>query len=114
MEHILELQSVCKTFPKTQFALDQVSFSIPYGSIMGFVGANGAGKTTTIGCILNTVLKDRGTIRLFGQELSDAGTKAEALLPGHDHETGCRRGSVTSPAAPDTGRSHKRPGSRHA
>lgn len=55
MENILELQRVCKAFPKTNFALDKVSFSIPYGSIMGFVGENGAGKTTTIGCILNTV-----------------------------------------------------------
>ena len=58
MDNILELHQVCKTFPKTNFTLDHVSFSIPYGSIMGFVGENGAGKTTTIGCVLNTVSKD--------------------------------------------------------
>ncbi len=75
MENILELQQVCKTFPKTNFALDKVSFSIPYGSIMGFVGENGAGKTTTIGCILNTVLKDSGTVKLFGKEMSDTDTE---------------------------------------
>lgn len=75
MENILELQQVCKTFPKTNFSLDKISFSIPYGSIMGFVGENGAGKTTTIGCILNTVLKDSGTVKLFGQEMSDADTE---------------------------------------
>lgn len=69
MENILDVQQVCKAFPS--FALDQVSFSIPYGSIMGFVGENGAGKTTTIGCILNTIAKDSGTVRLFGKELSD-------------------------------------------
>lgn len=74
MESILELQQVCKAFPKTNFALDKVSFSIPYGSIMGFVGENGAGKTTTIGCILNTVLKDSGKVKLFGKEMSDADT----------------------------------------
>lgn len=75
MENILKLQQVCKTFPKTNFTLDNLSFSVPYGSIMGFVGENGAGKTTTIGCILNTVFKDSGTIKLFGRELSDADTE---------------------------------------
>lgn len=74
MENILELQSVSKTFPKSDFTLDNVSFSVPYGSILGFVGENGAGKTTTIGCILNTVSKDSGTVRLFGKEMLDADT----------------------------------------
>lgn len=74
MESILELQQVSKTFPKSNFTLDNVSFSLPYGAIMGFVGENGAGKTTTIGCILNTVTKDDGTIKLFGREMSDADT----------------------------------------
>ncbi|MDE5865613.1 MAG: ATP-binding cassette domain-containing protein, partial [Lachnospiraceae bacterium] len=53
MENILELQQISKTFPKSNFTLDKLSFSLPYGAIMGFVGENGAGKTTTIGCILN-------------------------------------------------------------
>lgn len=74
MEHILELQSVCKRFPTANFTLDKVSFSIPYGAIMGFVGENGAGKTTSIGCILNTIKKDSGTIKLFGREMTDADT----------------------------------------
>ena len=78
MENILEVQQICKSFPKTKFVLDKVSFSIPYGSIMGFVGENGAGKTTTIGCILNTISKDSGTIKLFGKELSDADTELRA------------------------------------
>lgn len=34
----------------------------------------GAGKTTTIGCILNTVIKDSGTVKLFGREMMDADT----------------------------------------
>lgn len=41
---------------------------------MGFVGENGAGKTTTIDCILNTIAKDSGEVRLFGREMSDADT----------------------------------------
>lgn len=74
MENILELQQISKTFPKSNFTLDNLSFSLPYGAILGFVGENGAGKTTTIGCILNTVKKDSGTIKLFGKEMSDDDT----------------------------------------
>lgn len=72
MENILELQQVSKTFPKSDFTLDNVSFSLPYGAILGFVGENGAGKTTTIGCILNTIAKDGGSVKLFGREMLDA------------------------------------------
>lgn len=74
MENILELQQVSKTFPKSNFTLENVTFSLPYGSILGFVGENGAGKTTTIGCILNTIAKDSGTVKLFGKEMTDADT----------------------------------------
>ncbi len=64
MNNILELHQVCKTFPKQKnmksaFTLDHVSFSLPYGAILGFVGENGAGKTTTIGCILNTIVNKK-------------------------------------------------------
>lgn len=75
MENILELQRVSKAFPKSNFKLDQVSFSLPYGAILGFVGENGAGKTTTIGCILNTISPDSGTVKLFGTEMQDADTE---------------------------------------
>ena len=74
MENILELQQVSKVFPKSDFALEDMTFSLPYGSILGFVGENGAGKTTTIGCILNTITKDSGTVKLFGREMLDADT----------------------------------------
>ena len=88
MDNILELHQVCKTFPRTNFTLDHVSFSIPYGSIMGFVGENGAGKTTTIGCVLNTVSKDSGTIKIFGKELADTDTelkeKIGVVYDGHN------------------------------
>lgn len=74
MENILELQQISKTYSKSNFTLDKVSFSLPYGSILGFVGENGAGKTTTIGCILNTIMKDSGTVKLFGKEMLDTDT----------------------------------------
>ncbi|MCM1221692.1 MAG: ABC transporter ATP-binding protein [Lachnospiraceae bacterium] len=74
MENILELQGISKAFPKSNFTLDKLSFSLPYGAILGFVGENGAGKTTTIGCILNTVKKDSGVVKLFGREMQDNDT----------------------------------------
>lgn len=71
MENILELDCISKEFPQSDFAIEGISFSVPYGAIMGFVGENGAGKTTTIGCIMNTVTKDAGTVKLFGKEMTD-------------------------------------------
>ena len=44
MENILELQQISKTFPKSNFTLDNVSFSLPYGAIGGFVGENRGGQ----------------------------------------------------------------------
>lgn len=49
MENILELNQVCKTFQKSCFTLDNVTFSVPYGTIMGFVGENGAGRLYNLG-----------------------------------------------------------------
>jgi ABC-2 type transport system ATP-binding protein len=69
--YILELCNVTKRYPKSGFSLNNVSFGLPYGAIMGFVGENGAGKTTTIGCILNALKIDGGSIKLFGEKLTD-------------------------------------------
>lgn len=74
MDNILELQQVTKKFSGSEFTLDHVTLSLPYGAILGFVGENGAGKTTTIGCILNTIIRDSGTVKIFGREMRDADT----------------------------------------
>lgn len=71
VNYILEVNDLEKTYPKSDFKLNKISFSIPYGSIMGLVGQNGAGKTTTINCILNILSKKSGTIKLFGKEMMD-------------------------------------------
>ncbi len=54
-----------------EFILDNISFSIPKGYIMGFVGENGAGKTTTIKSILNVVPRDSGTVEIFGKNIDE-------------------------------------------
>lgn len=72
MDYALKLQQVTKTYKDSDFVLDHVSFSVPTGSIMGFVGENGAGKTTTIGCILNTLFRDSGIVQILGKEMNDS------------------------------------------
>ncbi|MDR0817859.1 MAG: ABC transporter ATP-binding protein [Clostridiales Family XIII bacterium] len=76
MANIIEVNHLSKRFrgkkgkkdepPTEGFLLDDISFSVPAGSIMGFVGGNGAGKTTTIKLLLNQLIKDAGDIRIFG------------------------------------------------
>ena len=66
MSNALEVQDLCKTYG--DFTLDSVSFTLPAGSIMGFVGQNGAGKTTTIRLILNMAARENGEIKIFGMD----------------------------------------------
>lgn len=71
MNYSLEIENLSKSYSKSDFHLDNISFKIPSGSIMGFVGENGAGKTTTISSILNILKKESGTVKIFGQEMED-------------------------------------------
>ena len=66
MSNALQVSGLCKTYD--DFKLDNVSFSLPAGYIMGFVGQNGAGKTTTIRCILNMARRESGEIRIFERD----------------------------------------------
>ena len=75
MTYALNLNNVSKKYKNSNFYLDNISFSVPSGSIMGFVGENGAGKTTTIGCILNTLSIDSGSIQILGKEINNTNTK---------------------------------------
>lgn len=66
MAHLLEVNHVTKTYPG--FTLEDLSFSLDAGFIMGFIGPNGSGKTTTIKAIMNLIRIDRGEIKVFGQD----------------------------------------------
>ena len=48
------------------FALDDVTFDLPKGYIMGLIGPNGAGKSTLIKLILNMIRRDHGSIQVLG------------------------------------------------
>ncbi len=73
MSNAIEVQGLTKNYK--DFTLQDVSFTLPQGQVMGFVGENGAGKTTTIKAILQVIQRDKGDIRLLGQTLDDK-TKA--------------------------------------
>ncbi|MCA9084937.1 MAG: ABC transporter ATP-binding protein [Planctomycetaceae bacterium] len=65
-ETIVEVQSLCRRFGK-KTALDDVSLSIPAGTVFGLVGENGAGKTTLLKHLLGLLKPTSGTVRVFGQ-----------------------------------------------
>lgn len=61
---MLEVKNVTKRYK--EFTLDNISFQLPKGYIMGYVGQNGAGKTTTINCITGLCSPNEGTITVDG------------------------------------------------
>lgn len=67
IKNVIELEKVTKDYG--DFKLDSVSFSVPEGSVCGFIGQNGAGKTTTINLILDVIKRDAGEIRVFGETI---------------------------------------------
>jgi ABC-2 type transport system ATP-binding protein len=65
---ILSVKGLAKRYDK--FTLDNVSFELEEGYIMGFIGRNGAGKTTTLKSILDLVHKDSGVVEVLGKDFT--------------------------------------------
>ena len=61
----IKVKNLTKSY--SGFKLNNVSFTLPSGCIMGLVGENGAGKSTTIKLILDMIKKDSGEVEIFGQ-----------------------------------------------
>ena len=74
-ENSILVRNLCKRF--NGFALDNVSFCVPKGRIVGFIGENGAGKSTTIRLILNELKKDAGEVKVLGRDHTDPTVKDE-------------------------------------
>ena len=66
MNNAIEVRNLRKEYQ--DFILKDISFSLPTGYIMGFVGQNGAGKTTTIRLMLNMADREGGEIKLLGMD----------------------------------------------
>lgn len=63
---VLEVSHLCKYYDK--FHLEDVSFAVEEGEIMGFIGRNGAGKTTTLKSILNLIHLTSGEVKVFEKD----------------------------------------------
>ena len=70
MEYAIEVEGLTKHYKG--FTLDNVSFRLPSGCIMGFIGENGAGKSTTIRLLLGLARADSGRVRLLGEDPESA------------------------------------------
>ena len=68
MEYAIEVRNLTKEYEN--FKLENTSFNVGKGTIMGFIGENGAGKSTTIKAILNLIKKDNGLITVLGKEIN--------------------------------------------
>lgn len=69
-EKVLEISGLTKEF-KSLRAVDNISFSLEAGKILGLLGPNGAGKTTTINMLLGILTPSSGSIRILGKELAE-------------------------------------------
>ncbi len=77
MEQCLEIRGLTKQYKG--FALNNVTFSLPCGQILGLVGENGAGKSTTIKGILDLIRKDSGEVLFWGKSLAEAPAQKENI-----------------------------------
>ncbi len=77
-KNAIEIKDLTKKYDG--FTLDNISFNVPKGSIMGFIGQNGAGKTTTIKLLLNLIKKDSGSIKILGMDNIDSENEIKAQI----------------------------------
>jgi ABC-2 type transport system ATP-binding protein len=80
MPHAISLRGVTKRFNGT-VAVDDLSLSVPAGSIYGFIGPNGSGKTTTLRMIMHILLPDHGEVEVLGSRDTAAARDRVGYLP---------------------------------
>ena len=69
MENVIEVENLTKKY-KDFIAVDNLSFNVKKGVILGLLGPNGSGKSTTINSILSLLKIESGTIKIFGKVMS--------------------------------------------
>ncbi len=77
---MIQVEHVTKQFGKEFTAVNDVSFSIQKGEIVGFVGQNGAGKTTTIKMLTSILKPSEGTIQINGYDIRKENLKAKQSI----------------------------------
>lgn len=68
-ETVVKIENLVKRY-KELIALDHFNLEIQKGEIFGLLGPNGSGKTTTINCLLSLLKYDKGSIKIFGQQMT--------------------------------------------
>lgn len=68
-------------------AIDDLTFSVETGSVVGILGPNGAGKTTLIDAICGLIRPSSGTVRVLGEDMASAGAKLRARIGVLPQET---------------------------
>jgi len=80
VDAILDIQHLSKRYGD-HVAVDDLSFSVPRGSVFGLLGPNGAGKTTTIRMIMRIIASDSGIVLLDGEPVDDDRRRIIGYLP---------------------------------
>lgn len=68
MKNVIEVKNLIKEYKEIK-AVDNLSFEVHEGEILGLLGPNGSGKTTTINCLLSLLNYSSGNIKIFGKEM---------------------------------------------
>ena len=68
MKNIIEVKNLTKKYKELK-AVDDLSFEVYEGEILGLLGPNGSGKSTTINCLLSLLNYSNGSIKIFGKEM---------------------------------------------
>jgi ABC-2 type transport system ATP-binding protein len=76
----VEVNHLCKTYADVA-AVNDLTFSLDHGEILGLIGPNGAGKSTTIKIILDFMKPDSGEVKIFGQQMNEALKDLIGYLP---------------------------------
>ena len=101
MNNAIEIRGLCKHYK--DFSLQDVSFNVPGGCIMGFIGENGAGKTTTLKSILGLLHTDGGTVSVLGRdpvaERASVGRDMGVVLDGSFFSPVMRSGDINATMA---------------
>jgi len=88
----VEINGLTKRF-KDQLAVDDVSFQVPEGKVVGFLGPNGAGKSTTMRMIVGLTAPSAGTATIYGtsfHDLEDPARTVGSIVDGVDYHPGRR------------------------
>nr|VFJ59461.1 MAG: ABC-2 type transport system ATP-binding protein [Candidatus Kentron sp. FW] len=79
METLVEVKNLCKQFGSIR-AVDDVSFRVNRGEVLGFLGPNGAGKTTTMRIITGFIAADGGSVTIGGNDIVDVPVAAKRRI----------------------------------